>query len=157
MPGILSTDLSNDPFGHVSPECERPAPVPLEDEPSVPDSCYVVTPLIDSEKKGESHRRLIRFDRRGDSFVLSPKNSEAEISWVQSFSNRPDILQFIEDHKRKAEYLRNRELTVKDDSPPPDQVFLDLDFSTGIRFFHNEAGFLDASPLFGAKAGFDYF
>ncbi|HKX13020.1 MAG TPA: hypothetical protein VJP40_07700 [bacterium] len=67
-----------------SPEaCLTPPPV------SGSDSCSYTIPLYDED---DTTDRLVRFDRRGDQFVLSPANGGDTLTWAGSHANLSNVL-----------------------------------------------------------------
>lgn len=71
---------------------ERFAGACLEAPPSTgTDPCSYSLPLRDSAEAGAASRS-VRFDRRGDSFVLSPANSGDVLTWAGSHGNLSTVL-----------------------------------------------------------------
>jgi len=82
----LMIDYSN--LGLIPEACVEAPPS------SGTDPCNLVLPL--SGEEDPSHRiHAVRFDRRGDQFVLSPSNGGDALTWVGTHGNLPEVLQTL--------------------------------------------------------------
>jgi len=85
--------------------CAEKPSVPNQPAKNWEDPCQIILPLADDEHPLDT-ARPIRFDRQGDTFILSPKNSAENLSWVKRHVNvgsLVDILRMTEVMSRTAQ------------------------------------------------------
>ncbi len=74
--------------------CAEPPPQPNKPGDKVNDACFFTLPLVEADKPVEKPR-LLRFDRRGDNFTLSPQNSPDNLAWAGRHQNLPRITEIV--------------------------------------------------------------
>ena len=86
------SDLIISPKGIPAPPkpCSQEPPKPVPDQ-ETKDACFFELPLEDQKAPG-TPSKLIRFDRRGDQFVLSNHNSSDSLTWIAKYGDLKDIL-----------------------------------------------------------------
>src|SRR5436190_2435993 len=74
--------------------CSQEPPVPTKQDPNPKDGCSLSLPLVDeNDAKAKAH--LLRFDRKGTSFVLSSTNDADDLTWVGKHGSIAPILDVL--------------------------------------------------------------
>jgi len=74
--------------------CSQEPPVPTKQDPNPKDGCSLTLPLVD-ENDAKAQARLLRFDRKGPSFVLSSANDADDLTWVSRHGSIAPILDVL--------------------------------------------------------------
>jgi hypothetical protein len=88
---IITHDKLDTPPGACSKDPPAPPPPPKDGKPATTtaapkDDCFFQVPLID-DLKSKDKPRVLRFDRQGTKFVISPQNSADNLTWLGEHGN----------------------------------------------------------------------
>jgi len=76
------------------------------------DPCHFELPLVD-DTDPSARPHVVRFDRQGDQFILSPSNAGDTLTWVASHRNLPALLQTL---RITQHMIRGTDLVSSDSS-----------------------------------------